>query len=146
MHFTYVCIDILLVPALRYAKQNRITLRQVVQGSRQHAELLRMVEVPVIETDEGTRGGPFEGRYFLPKASTDEELPVSQLLACWTLDSRLSEPGGDSMSAEHQRFIQRLFYLLEECGVPKGSSDRDLLVQLHHMIQEHCEDWGVELE
>ena len=86
------------MPPLRYAKQNRITLRQVVQGSRQHAELLRMVEVPVIETDEGTRGGPFEGCYLLPKASTDEELPLSQLLARWTLDSRLSELGGDSMN------------------------------------------------
>ena len=76
MHYTYICIDILLVPALRYAKQNRITLRQVVQGSRQHAELLRMVKVPVIETDEGTRGGPFEGRYLLPEASAYEELPL----------------------------------------------------------------------
>jgi hypothetical protein len=50
------------------------------------------------------------------------------------------------MSAEHQRFIQRLFYLLEECGMPKIIPDRDLLVELYHMIQEHCECWGVDLE
>jgi hypothetical protein len=88
-------IDIVLVPALRYAKQNRITLRQVVQGSRQHAELLRMVEVPVAETNEGTRRRPFEGCYLLPEASADEELPLPKLLACWALDCRLSELGDD---------------------------------------------------
>jgi len=70
-------------------------MRQVVQGSRQHAELLRMVEVPVAETDEGTRRRPSKGRYFLPEASTNEELPLSQLFIGRTLDCRLPQPGGD---------------------------------------------------
>ena len=52
MHNACIRIDIVLMSPLRYAKQNRITMRQVVQGSRQHAELLRMVEVSVVETDE----------------------------------------------------------------------------------------------
>ena len=95
MHNACIRIDIVLVPTLGYAKQNRITMRQVVQGSRQHAELLRMVEVSVTETDEGTRRRPSKGRYLLPKASTDEELPLPQLLACWALDCRLPKLGDD---------------------------------------------------
>ena len=83
------------MPPLRYAKQNRITLRQVVQGSCQHAELLRMAEVPAAETYEGTRRRPSKGRYLIPEASADEELPLPKLLACRTLDSRLPELGGD---------------------------------------------------
>jgi len=42
------------LPRLKHAKQNRITMRQVVQGSQKHAELLSMVEVPVAQTDEDT--------------------------------------------------------------------------------------------
>ena len=36
----------------KYAKQNRITMREVVQSSPKDAELLRMVEVSVAQTDE----------------------------------------------------------------------------------------------
>tara|TARA_R110000803_G_scaffold201023_1_gene265671 strand:- start:369 stop:656 length:288 start_codon:yes stop_codon:yes gene_type:complete len=57
-----------------------------------------MVEVPVAETNEGTRRRPSKGCDRLSKASTDEELPLSQLLACWTLDCRLPKPGGDCMN------------------------------------------------
>ncbi len=38
----------------KYAKQNRIIVREVVQSSPEDAELLRMVEVPTLKTDEDT--------------------------------------------------------------------------------------------
>lgn len=97
-----ICIDIVVLPRLKHAKQNRITMRQVVQGSQKHAELLSMVEVPVAQTDEDTWGRSFEGCYLLPEASTYEELPLQELLACWTLDSRLPELGGIRMTANYK--------------------------------------------
>jgi hypothetical protein len=54
MHNTYICIDIVGRLTRRYAKQNRITVREVVQSSPKDAELQRMVEVPTLETDEDT--------------------------------------------------------------------------------------------
>ena len=56
MHYTYICIDIVVLPRLNHAKQKRITVRQVVQNSPEHAELQRMVEVSVAQTVQDTRG------------------------------------------------------------------------------------------
>ena len=57
MHNTYICIDIVGSLTRKYAKQNRITVREVVQSSPKDAELLRVVEVPALETDEDSRRG-----------------------------------------------------------------------------------------
>ena len=98
MHYTYIHIDKVWHLRCKHAKQKRITVRQVVQNSPKHAELLRMVEVSVAKTDEGTRRRSFEGCNVVSKASTNEELSMSQLLACRALDCGLPKPGGDSMN------------------------------------------------
>ena len=50
------------------------------------------------------------------------------------------------MSAEHVRFIQKLYWLLQECGMPNIIPDRSLLQELYWMIEEHAEMTGVDLE
>lgn len=47
--------------------------------------------------------------------------------------------------AEHSRFIRRMYYLMEECGMPDITPDKSLLRDLFYMIEEHCEMMGVEL-
>ena len=47
---------------------------------------------------------------------------------------------------EHLRFIKRLYWLMQDCGAPQKVPERSLLVEIYHMIQEHCEDFGVDLE
>tara|TARA_R110002096_G_scaffold313544_1_gene507843 strand:- start:100 stop:249 length:150 start_codon:yes stop_codon:yes gene_type:complete len=48
--------------------------------------------------------------------------------------------------SEHKRFIQKIYTLMEECGIPEKNPGPDLYAELFWMIQEHCEDFGVDLE
>lgn len=54
-----------------------------------------MVEVSTLEADARRGGWPFEGCCLVSKAETYEELPLPELLALRTLDSRLPELGDD---------------------------------------------------
>jgi hypothetical protein len=71
---------------------------------------------------------------------------MSQLFARRTLDCRLPKLGGDSMSAEHLRFIQKLYWLMQECGIPEKNPGVGLFAELYQMIEDHCEYTGVDLE
>jgi len=48
--------------------------------------------------------------------------------------------------AEHTRFLQKLFWLLQDCGMPDKIPDSSLLYEIYLMIEEHCEMLGVDLE
>ena len=48
--------------------------------------------------------------------------------------------------AEHVRFIQRMYHLLQDCGCPEQLPDASLIIELFFMIEEHCEMLGVDLE
>jgi len=50
------------------------------------------------------------------------------------------------MSVEHMRFIQKLFFLLQDCGIPEKNPGPDLYMELFWMIEEHCKDFGVDIE
>lgn len=54
--------------------------------------------------------------------------------------------GGTSMSAEHIRLIQKIYWLLEDCGMPNQMPSRELFYDLFSMIQEHAEYTGLDLE
>jgi hypothetical protein len=59
---------------------------------------------------------------------------------------RLHEKGGRVMNAEHLRFIQKMYWLLQDCGMPNQMPSRELFYDLFHMIQEHAEYTGLDLE
>ena len=48
--------------------------------------------------------------------------------------------------SEHKRFIQEIYFLMEECGIPEKNPGPELYAELFWMIQEHCGDFGVDLE
>ena len=50
------------------------------------------------------------------------------------------------MSAEHIRLIQKMYWLLQDCGMPNQMPSRELFYDLFSMIQEHAEYTGVDLE
>ena len=50
------------------------------------------------------------------------------------------------MSAEHIRLIQKMYWLLEDCGMPHQMPSRELFYDLFFMIQEHAEYTGLDLE
>jgi hypothetical protein len=46
------------------------------------------------------------------------------------------------MSAENRRVIEKIFILMEECGMPDKLPSRELLWDLYFMIEEHIEFMG----
>jgi len=47
--------------------------------------------------------------------------------------------------SEHARFIQKIYFLLEDCGMPDMIPERDLLQELYWMIQDHAEETGLDI-
>ena len=47
---------------------------------------------------------------------------------------------------EHKKFIQRLYWLMQDCGMPHKVPERSLLVEIYEMIQDHAEYFDVELD
>lgn len=46
----------------------------------------------------------------------------------------------------HLRFLLKIFYLMQDCGMPEQTPSRDFLQELYWMLEEHFENHGVDLE
>lgn len=62
------------------------------------------------------------------------------------VDMQKMHERGERMSAEHLRFIQKLYWLLEDCGMPHHMPSREVFHTIFLMIQEHAEYTGMDLE
>jgi hypothetical protein len=47
---------------------------------------------------------------------------------------------------EHLRLLQRIFWLLQDCGMPDKIPERDLFYDLYWMMEEHFELFEVDVE
>jgi len=46
----------------------------------------------------------------------------------------------------HLRYLLKIYYLMQDCGMPDKTPSRSLLDELYWMLEEHFEDYGVDLE
>jgi len=52
--------------------------------------------------------------------------------------------GSDPMTLLDQRFLLRVFHLLQDCGMPNQLPERNLLQELYWMFEDHFEETGVD--
>lgn len=50
------------------------------------------------------------------------------------------------MTVLDQRFLLRVFHLLQDCGMPNIVPEQSLLQELYWMFEQHFEETGVDLD